>query len=383
VSGAASPRSVRVVEGTVSPAAGIAGLLASPVPDDAALAASLRTLDSRGVAALLERISYHRLDGLAHRAVSRLPQDTIDPWLRSSLKRRAQRLAAATLSQALALAEILEALERSGVPVVVMRGLRAVEWIYGEPSVRPFEDHDLLVLPADRPAAGSALKRSGFDEPAEGLFRRGGVFVDLHIDPLGARRRPSRNLIFPVPVRDLFERATPGLVAGAPALLLEPEDDLLLLAIHLVKHSFDRLVRTADVAHFLSRYRGALDWVLLTQRARAWGAHRVVAWALQAASVLGVCTRGIDLSPSDAPGRLERYLLSRVLELRPLPYTGELLMALAAPTLRSRTMFLLDAFWPESERPRGALRRTSALPRRVFDLATGGARHFADRRRFR
>ncbi len=381
--GATSLRPARVVEGAVSSAAGIPGLLASPVPHDKELCASLRTLDAPAIAALLERLAFHRLDGLAHRAVGRLPQDSVDPWLRSALKRRAQRLAAATLSQALALAEVLDALERSRIPVVVMRGLRSVESIYGDPSLRPFEDHDLLVLSVDRVAAGSALRRSGFDEAAGGLFRRGGVLVDLHTDPLGARRRPSRHLLFPVPVRDLFERAAPGLVAGAPALLLEPEDDLLLLAIHLVKHSFDRLVRTADLAHFLYLNRGALDWTILARRAESWGSSRLLGWALRAAATLGVCVRPLDLAPAGDPGLLERYLMGRVLAQRTISGTGEFLMALAAPTFRARALFLLDALWPRSERPRGVLARTSALPRRVFDLAGGGLRQAADRRRLR
>ena len=381
--GATSPRTARVVEGTVSPAAGIPGLFASPVPHDQALRTALQGLPGGAMPALLDRLSFHRLDGLAHRAVSRLPQDAIDPWLRSALRRRAQRLAAATLSQALALAEVLETLERRGIAVAVMRGLRSVESIYGDPALRPFEDHDLLVLPADRDAAGSALKRSGFDRAAGGLFRRGGVLVDLHTDPLGARRRPARHLLFRVSVPDLFERATRGLVAGAPSLLLEPEDELLLLAIHLVKHSFDRLVRIADLAHFLFHRRGDLDWTLLARRAQAWGSARVIGWALEAAAMLGVSVRPFGLSTDRGESALERYLIGRVLALRPLPGTGEFLMALTAPTLRTRLLFLLDALWPESERPRGALTRASALPQRVFDLARGGARHVAERRRLR
>jgi len=142
-------------------------------------------------------------------------------------------------------------------------------------------------------------------------------------------------------------------------------------------------VRTADVAHFLFHKRAALDWTVLARRAAAWGTARLTGWALQAAGVLGVSVRAIDRPPAGEESALERYLIGRVLNLRPLPYTGEFLMALAAPTLRARMLFLLDAFWPESERPRGALKRTSALPRRVFHLARGGARHFAERRRLR
>jgi len=372
---------VRVGDGTVLPSAGLPGLLAAPVPQDRALLEALAALSPAAVPGLLDRIAFHRIDGLAHRAVSRLTPDSVDPWLRSSLKRRAQRFSAATLSQALALAEVLEALGRSSIPVAVMRGLRTLEAVYGDTALRPFEDHDLLVLPEDREGARAALLRLGYDEEAWGLFRRGGVFVDLHVDPIGARRRPSRQALCPVHVRSLFARAAPGLVAGGPSLLFEPEDDLLLLAVHLVKHSFDRLVRVADVAHYLERKRASLDWTLLFRRAEACGAVRILGWALQSAGLLGVSARAVDLPAVEDDGPLERFLMSRVLELRPIPYTGEALMALAAPTLRAGLSFLLDALWPAGERPAGLWSRTTALPRRVLDLATGGVARIAERRR--
>jgi len=75
--------------------------------------------------------------------------------------------------------------------------------------------------------------------------------------------------------------------------------------------------------------------------------------------------------------------MGRALALRPLPYSGEILMILAAPALKTRALFLIDALWPESERPRGPWKRASAIPRRVFDLALGGARQVTQRRRIR
>jgi putative nucleotidyltransferase-like protein len=372
---------VRIGDGMIPPRAGLPGMLAAPVPHDDALQRALSALPAGGIPRLLDAIAYHRLDGLAHRAIARLPQDSIDPWLRSSLRRRSQRFAAATLSQALALAEVLESLGRSSIPVAVMRGVRSVEAIYGDRSLRPFEDHDLLVLPEDRGTARAALLRLGYEEQAWGLFRRGGVMVDLHVDPLGAHRRPSRQAVFPVHLRSLFSRATPGLVAGAPSLLFEPEDELLLLAIHLVKHSFDRLVRLADVAHFVHQRRGDLDWDLLFRRARSYGANRILGWTLQAVALVGVAVRAVDVPPLEDDGPVERFLMRRVLDSRPVPYTGEALMTLAAPTLRLRLRFLIDALWPAAERPAGTWRATATLPRRVLDLATERACQAAERRR--
>jgi hypothetical protein len=374
---------MRVVEGTISPAIGVLGLLASPIPQDDRLGESLRTLEPAALAALLDRIAFHRIDGLAYRAVSRLPQRNIDPWLRSALKRRAQRFTAATLSQALALAEVLEELDRSRIPVMVMRGVETVETVYGDPSLRPFEDHDLLVLPEDEPGARRALERLRFAEQSRTLFRRGGVILDLHTDPLGARRRPTRRAAFPVSVPDLFARASRGRVAGAPALLLQPEDSLLLLAIHLIKHSFDRLVRIADLSHFVFHKRGLLDWSVLGRRSESCGASKLLGWALQSAGILGVGVRAIDRPATEADGALERHLMARAMALRPLPWSGEILMMLATRGLGTRLRFLVDAFWPAGEvKPRG-WRRAKALPRRVFDLAVSGTRQAAARRRAR
>ena len=145
--------------------------------------------------------------------------------------------------------------------------------------------------------------------------------------------------------------------------------------------SFDRLVRLADVAHFVYQRRGDLDWDLLCRRARSCGAARILGWTLQATALLGVGVRAFDVPAPQDDGPLERFLMRRVLELRPLPYTGEALMTLAAPTLRLRVRFLLDALWPSAERPQGAWRTTAGLPHRVLDLAAGAASHVAGRSR--
>jgi hypothetical protein len=381
MSGVTSREIVLAGDGIVPTCLGLPGLFAAPVPQDRALGAALASVPAADLAGLLDRITFHRIDGLAHRAIARLPHASVDEWLRSSLRRKSQRFAAATLSQAMALAEILHALDRAGLPVAVMRGVRTIEGIYADPALHPFEDHDLLVQPEDRDLARAVLLRLGFVEQAWGLFRRGGVIVDLHIDPLGARRRPSRQAVFPIHLGALFARATPGTVAGEPSLLFEPEDELLLLAIHLVKHSFDRLVRVADMAHLVYLRRGLLDWDLLFHRARSCGASRVLGWALRATALVGVAVRAVDLPAAEDDGSIERFLMRRVLDLRPLPYTGEALMALAAPTLPARLLFLLDALWPGGERPKDPWRKTFALPRRIVDLVKGGASQAAGRRR--
>ncbi|HEU4401242.1 MAG TPA: nucleotidyltransferase family protein, partial [Candidatus Polarisedimenticolia bacterium] len=367
---ATTPLETRACGTPAESTAGLLGLLASPRACPEALERALSDLPGEERAPLLERIAFHRIDGLAHRALEALPRAAQDPWLRPVLKRRYQRLAAATLAQGLALAELLEAFDGARVPVLVMRGLRSVEGIYGDPGLRPFEDHDLMVPPAAFEAARAVLNRQGFAEPAPGLHRRGGLIVDLHVDPLGARRRPSRQAIFPIPVEGLFARALPGLVAGAPALRLAPEDEMHLLAIHLVKHSFDRLIRIADLAHLMVGHGQAVCWEALRRRAEESRTLRLVGWALEAATLLGAAFPAA-FRPAPIPGAIEAALMRRVLELRPLPYTGEVLMACAARRLSDRVLFLMDALLPAGEVPADNWSRAAALPRRTAALARG------------
>lgn len=352
--------------------AGLLGFLASPRPDRRALRAAVAALPPQSVPRLLEALRFHRIDGLAHRALSVLPPDSIDPWLRSTLKRRSQKLAAATLAQGLALAEVLDALHQARIPVMVMRGLRSAESIYADPSVRPFEDHDLLVLPGDRPQAATVLERQGLEPIAPALFRRGGLLIDLHIDPFGAARRPTRSLLLRMSPEELFERSTPGSVAGAPSLLLDPADELLLMAIHVVKHSFDRLIRIADVAHLLSRPEGAAHREAALRRAGSSGGRRILGWAIAAATPLGV-----PLSPAlrtDPPASaLESIIMRRVVRFRPFPYAGEVLMTLALPGLAARLRFLCDALFPSGPTPRPAWRKGAVLSGRTIAIVRQAA----------
>jgi len=362
--------------------AGLLGLLASPRPDRTALRDAIAALCAQAVPPLLEALRFHRIDGLACRTLTALPPEMIDPWLRSTLKRRSQKLAAATLAQGVALAEVLDALHHARIPVMVMRGLRSAEGIYEDPSVRPFEDHDLLVLPGDRPRAATLLERQGLEPISRGLFRRGGLLIDLHVDPLGAARRPARTLLLRMPAEELFERAAPGSVAGAPSLLMDPADELLLLAIHVVKHSFDRLIRIADVAHLLALPEGAVQGEAALRRAELSGGRRILHWVFAAAGTLGApLSRELRAAPEAGP--IDSIIMRRIVRLRTFPYAGEILMTLAIPGWGGRLRFLIDALFPSLPAPRPSWRQAVVLPARTAGIVRQAAAQIRARKETR
>ena len=72
--------------------------------------------------------------------------------------------------------------------------------------------------------------------------------------------------------------------------------------------------------------------------------------------------------------------MRRVRALRPVPYTGEILMLLQAQSLAAGARFVFDAFLPAGERPAGAWRQAAEIPRRAVVLIHDAARQVARRR---
>jgi putative nucleotidyltransferase-like protein len=324
----------RAVHGSAEASdAGLLALLASPTPNPG-LGAALGALPSCAIPLLLERIARHGLDGLAHRALADLPQARIHPWLRSALRRRHQWCAAATMSQGLALAELLETLHGAGIPAVVLGGMATVEASYGDPGARSVDHHDLLLRRHDLEAAGDRLSLLGYIPEGPGRYRRGGIVAVLQdvLPSFHGSATPASSALVPGAVMD---RATAGWLAGAPALLPALEDGILLGVIDLVRNSFDRLIRVADLAHLLARRRSAVCWETLDRRAHAAGASRSLAFALEMAAILGAPVRAAFRLQSGT-SFVERVLMRRALDLRPIPGTGRILTLLDAATARAR-----------------------------------------------
>jgi len=186
--------------------------------------------------------------------------DRVPSGIRAAL--RSARLAA--VARELAVRPILGSLLRDagdeGLSVVVVKGAFLAEYLYGGPGLRPYLDVDLLVRPGQWPELRSVLKRTGWDEPAapdhggarppvpggaawleSPVFRKGGLSVEVHLNPLGLH----------MPLRDegaFWNSLRRVLLAGAPALALDWPRALCTAAVHAQQHSYGRLVWLVDLA---------------------------------------------------------------------------------------------------------------------------------------
>ena len=143
--------------------------------------------------------------GLVNRALDFDPAGTLAPdRVRSSLRRTALAQGALHAREEAVLGEVLDVLHAAGVRPVLLRGLGLIEAIYRDGSLRPQVDHDLLVSPGDVGPAGDALRSVGFrlSPGSSGPYLRDASVIDLHTDPIGSGRVPSRSGALRIDLRD-------------------------------------------------------------------------------------------------------------------------------------------------------------------------------------
>jgi len=160
-----------------------------------------------------------------------------------------------------ALARTVRTLRAAGIPSLTFKGPALGALLHGDPALRPCDDIDLLVRPADFPRAVRAAASLGF-EPGVPLARNGdaprgltqvplvradGVVLDLH-----ARLAPDYDT-FSLDREDLFGEADRVDIGGEAVPVLCADHHFLYLAFHGGKSLWARRSRVEDMALFLER----------------------------------------------------------------------------------------------------------------------------------
>lgn len=203
------------------------------------------------------------------------------PWpaaVRRTLQAQAVRARYANAARFQALGEILRAFTAAGLRVLVLKGAALAHLVYPDPALRPMDDLDLLVEPAQAEAAHAQLAALGFRAldyrlPADHHHRPPlarevdgvSVVVELHTALLYPRlKRP------PLGLNALWPAAQTFTVEDTPAYTLGRLDMLA----HLYQHGFHahlrfnrhRLIWAADLISAVEAWGPALDWPALGAR---------------------------------------------------------------------------------------------------------------------
>ena len=259
----------------------------------------------------------------------------------------AQRTAAMwTMAVNAVTVEVVEALAAAGVESLVLKGPSTAGWLYDEDDARSYADSDLLVDPAQVPAAHATLERAGFrrdfgplphpgmESPPSYPWRRDTFVVDLHETLPGATA--DRREVWTVLRDDSTELSVDGRVVpvlGEPARLVH-------LALHAAHHG-------ARVEPPIEDLRRALAQVAPEQ----WTAAARVADRLGASAAFAA---GLDLIPEgrELLGRMGLDAgpsVDRLLAGQGVPVASGIERLWAAPGLGARGAMLRDELFPSRD----------------------------------
>ena len=172
------------------------------------------------------------------------------------------------------------ALKASPVPVVVLGGLAAVDWLYPHLAFRPLGDLRVAVRGEDGQAFAEATRGAGFKLEAVAGGGRGAAFGDDRV-----RFTIQEGLWRDAPAdASLFERATRVPALGPRVLRPSPEDMLLATVAEQAELGLHApLVTFVDLRELL-RLDPPLDAPLVKERAHRLGLARALHGALALAA---------------------------------------------------------------------------------------------------
>lgn len=146
---------------------------------------------------------------------------------------------------------VLRAFHQSNIAAVPLKGPILAERLYGSSTLRASRDLDLLVSCADLPRAERVLSATGFSpgipDDYHRPWRRQSTTLELHFDV-------ENPLAFDFHIANALRRARPSTFQGEPCWLLAPEDELLFLCLHAVRHRFERLSLILDLQLAFERF---------------------------------------------------------------------------------------------------------------------------------
>jgi hypothetical protein len=185
------------------------------------------------------------------------------------------------------LAEILAAFAGAGIEAIPLKGSHLATSYYREPGLRPMNDLDVLVRPADEPRALEALARLGYQPIARSwkhflLARpeaRGPIVADDGEHPDNPRSLDLHTRLeeqfwgirYDL-TADAWAKSEPGRLLGATARLLRPPMLLHHLAVHATSDTIARRVRLLHL-HDIALVAAEVDqagwrWIVDGARAR-------------------------------------------------------------------------------------------------------------------
>lgn len=251
------------------------------------------------------------------------------------------------------LKEILNALNKKGIDVVLLQGISLLHQVYDDVGLRPMTDIDLWVQKKDYSNFVCILHKCGYqrDPLYPHTFRKGATTLDLHTHILGADRIKTRRLLLAKSQDSIYQQTRVIEFQGKRARSLGKYDQVLYLGLHALKHNVERLMWLADIENLVVHWKGS-HWKALIGRAKELGQERSVLY------VRFLLVHLLGFHPPEEVHQvlekkklhaLEKWVLRQRMTKGALPLWGHLLLFSPGSGLHRTIPYILETLFPRPE----------------------------------
>ena len=225
---------------------------------------------------------YHRLKGCSAGEV--IPADVVRKLRESYLNNALKNV---HLYQDLS--KVIRAFQSKGIPVIVLKGAHLAKVVYGNIALRRMCDLDLLVKKEDLPRAVNTLMEMNYYSPYVPFKIKDACDKSQHLPPFINERavpieihwhivRPDIPFFLTIDIDGLWKRAQPAIIDDVQVLVLSPEDLILHLCTHIIRHivEFIGLRSFCDLSEIIRHYQDEIDWEQLQIRSKEWRMDRTL-----------------------------------------------------------------------------------------------------------
>lgn len=248
---------------------------------------------------------------------------------------------------------VLSSLEEKGVKTVVFKGAALLERVYYDIGVRQIADIDLLFYDGEDENAGKILEGLGYRliSTCPMIYDNGRTVIDIHTEIDSFTRLGTVPYSPKLDTAKLWEDGCPWKEDFRYIRILSPEDNVLTLSIHLLKHSFLRLFWLFDIIEVV-KANPHIDWEKLRIKAKEAGFEKLLFY------VLALARQFFGLIPQDflseikprKLGFIEKGVIERILKNQRTDGYGDILYLFMINGAFRKILFVMKVLFPAKEK---------------------------------
>lgn len=262
---------------------------------------------------------------------------------------------------------LLSCLEKDRVRTIVLKGAALLERIYPDIGVRPMIDIDLLFYDEEIEEVGGDSFRAGRILGSLGyrlisacplIYSNDRTTIDIHTDVNSFSRFGTMPYAPHLSTSALWERSlqwsesTRSEADGFRYVrILSPEDTVLTLSIHIVKHSFLHLMWIIDIIEII-RGNPEINWKRLVEIAREAGFEKllfyVFSYLMQFSPVIPEEFL-LEIMPQRL-GLIEKKIMQRIMKNQRRDGYGDILYLCMIPGALRKIQFVRNILFPAEEK---------------------------------